>query len=225
VSTTYHGSLTVAGALSGISPVFAQLVNALTNASATITVQVSALNTAKDALRVLAVTDLEAQLDAAIAAIASFQASIGDPAAYIDQLLTGVLQVEANLGVMIPSIALDAQISASLAIQANLEAKIAAFDLALEALVVIANALLAIVAAALPVLSLSAAITSHLGATGAYTYTYDGAITGMGASIEAEVLATTGLPGASVIKSPLVVVYSGNVSGTAAVQAIYNTTP
>lgn len=85
-------------------------------------------------IKLLALADLQFQLNAALAIVAQLKISVTDPALYLSGLISGNLQVQANLNVLLPQIALSAQLDASLALALQLEAKIIAITLAIDLL-------------------------------------------------------------------------------------------
>lgn len=97
--------------------------------------------TAHGAIRLAALADLQAQLNASVAITAQLGLAVTDPATYLNGLVQGTLAVSANLGVLVPSVAVNAQLSAAVALTASLTAKIAAFDLVLDVILGIPAAL------------------------------------------------------------------------------------
>lgn len=97
-------------------------------------VHLDALAGFKLSIRALALAEVEMQLQAAIALEASIGLSISDPTAYIAGLISAVASVQVDLASLVPTVALDAQVGAALAMKVAAEAKIAAFDLALDAI-------------------------------------------------------------------------------------------
>src|SRR5690606_7674490 len=126
---------------------------------AALTAQFSAAADVRAAVRLAALADLQAQLDAAIQIGASLQTNISDPAEYLQTLISGVAQVSANINALVPDLAISGQISANAAIQADLTAKIAAFDRTLEGFVTVELAMREAVNVAL---SASAAVSAAL---------------------------------------------------------------
>lgn len=114
-------------------------------------VHLDALASFKLAIRLKALADLEVQLQAALDASLAFQFSISDPTAYLAGLLSAFASIELDLSGLIPSVALDSQLSASLALVVDLKAKIVAFDLVLGLLVQISVALTLAIEAVLAV--------------------------------------------------------------------------
>lgn len=209
MSVTYLGSVTVLDVLGplGLGPLFA----AVTASYDAIRVQLSALVSFKASIRILAIADLEAQLKASLDAQISLSASIVDPTAYLAGLLSALVQVQANINLLVPAIAIGAQLSASLAISAELSAKIAAFDLALSAIASINASISAAISVSLPALPT---------APGVYAFQFDGAASDLGTEVDAAVAANTPIVGATSITSTILVITTSNVAAVLGRNAI-----
>lgn len=165
--------------------------------------------------------------------------------------------MQVDLAALVPQVALSAQLDASLAIRLDVEAKIAAFDLALEAVLQIKAALQAAVDAVLSVsaelravlqlavsamVALSAALQAafdltlgplnaaldleaDLTAGPAEVYRYDGALSGAGASLDSAITTHSAIPGASGVRSWLVVAPDSNPSLQGKLSLLLKTTP
>jgi hypothetical protein len=159
----------VGTALANLHATVAAQLSIIGNAAASIQAEIDALAAAKIAIRIPAIADFQAQLNAALDISASFSAQLSDPAAYVSGLLTGLAEVQANLGVLLPQFALETQIASSAVIAAGFAAKIGAVDLQLEALVTIGAALQVVVDGLLAVqAALSAAISAASAALSIY---------------------------------------------------------
>lgn len=197
-----------------------------------LTAHLEALASARLAIRLKALADLEVQLQAALAMSASFDVAITDPTAYLSGLISAVASVQLDLAGLIPTVAIGAQLDASLALVVDLKAKIAAFDLvlgllveigaalklALEAVLAVAAELKAILQQAIDAMvALSAelqaaldltlapldaalALEADLTAGPAEVYRYDGALSGLGASVDASVAAHSAIAGAAGVR-------------------------
>lgn len=133
-------------------------------------VHLEALLGFKLSIRLLALADLEVQLQAALSLEASIGVSLSDPTAYISGLISAVGSVQVNLLALVPAVALDAQLSAALSMRFSAEAKIAAFDLALDAIVQIGASLKLALSAVLSVTAqVSAALSVAVQAMAALT--------------------------------------------------------
>lgn len=238
MSVTYLGSLSVAGAIPGLSvalttvgsalAAFRATVNAqlfaIASASATIDAQASAVAAARIAIRIPATFDLQAQLDASLAINAQLSLDVGDPSLYLSGLLEGLVEVQANLSALIPSVALSGQISASADVSASMSLKIAAIDLQLDLLLSISAALSVIVSALLAIqAALSAAIAATLGALNLYlsfvgalagigvnAFLYSGTVANVGVELDAAISADTGFAGALNVHLPFFVYDAAN---------------
>ena len=275
---SYLGATTIGGSVPGLAAVLAQVGDALDDLSTVVDAQLTKLNeataaidgasqglngiagvlnlvadailAAKLAIRLPAVADFQAQLDAAIQIGLQLTADLTDPTAYLNALLTGLGQVTASLSIALPTVQLSGQISASATIALILEAKILAVDLQLEALDSIAasvraqaaliaqvqgalsaavSGLLAIqvaigvaLAAIASALAAYVAMAAQLATTGAYCFLYTGTLSGLGAGLDA-VTALSGLSGATVVRAPLVVVQASDTPAVTAMDAVFKT--
>lgn len=250
MAASYLGPETIGGTVVGLSSAFSTVGVALANlkavcdvqfgligsASASITAQADACLAAQIAIRIPAVGELQASLDASLAMGAQLSASISDPSAYLTALLAGLASVEASLGLSLPVVQLGLQVDANLAISAGLGLKIGAIDLQLEALVsinvaltVVVQALLSIqgalsaaISAVLSALSLYASMTLTLAVPGAYLFLYTGTLSGTGAGFDA-VSSLTGLPGSTVVRVPIIVVDTSDTAAVASLNAVFKT--
>ena len=212
MTTVFVGQLSLADCLPGVAKVITYLNAAIASLQAAVNVQVDILGGAKAAIRIAAIADLQAQLDATLAVQASLGISVTNPAVYIAGLVEGIVQVQANISALVPALAVNAQLSASLAISAQLTAKIAAFDLVLSALGSIGLALSAAVAIALPTLNLAASVG---------LYVYSGPLAGLGADVQAAVNASGALAGSATVLTPVLVVDASDTASTASLSACF----
>lgn len=248
MTVTYRGSLTVAGAIPGLSIALGTVGQSLTNlqavasaqfaallaASATINAQVSAVLTAKAAIRIPATADIQAQLDASIAIGAQLTADVGNPSVYLAGLLEGLVQVEASIGSLAPSVALSAQIDASASVSADMSAKLAAVDLQLAALADVAVAIsaaagaLAAIQAALSVavsavvgaISVYAQFVGVFGAAGVHGFLYSGTVASIGTELDAAIAADTGFAGGLVVHLPFFVYDAANAGAVSGMRLV-----
>ena len=102
MSVTYVGQITVGESIAGLSAKFRLLSDAIASIKATISVQVSALATAKATLEATILADLQAQFDASVSVDLSLAAQLTDPTLYISTMLRGCLDLQANLGSILP---------------------------------------------------------------------------------------------------------------------------
>src|SRR5690606_18129253 len=138
----------------------------------------------------------------------------------------------------VPDLAISGQISANAAIQADLTAKIAAFDRTLEGFVTVelamkeavnvalsasaavSAALMAAVQAALGPLSAYASLAAQLAAPGAHAFTYEGQLSAMGTELDAATPAA-GVAGSADVRGVLVFVESTNTAAVAGLEAAF----
>lgn len=238
MSAVYFGSYSVLASVPGIGAqisacstalgnlnavVNAQLA-AVANAAAAINAQIGAIASAKISIRLPAIADFQVQLDAAAGITAGFTASLSNPSVYISGLLEGLAQAQVNITAVLPSVALNLQLEASLVLQAVFTAKIAAVDLQLSLLDTVNLALSVVVGAVLAIqsalsIAVSAALnvaTSILGyinglsaAGSAHAFLYDGPLSGLGAAIDL-VTPSTGIAGGVNVHVPLVLAQTSN---------------
>lgn len=248
MAASYLGGVTVGGAGPGFTATIEVLGDALTSVEATISTNgaliasavadiravIAAVAAARVAIRIPAVVDFEANLDAALSTQAAFTAQISDPTVYVNALLSGVAEATANLGALVPSVAIDGQLAAIGGLIADLTAKIGAVDLELDALVnvelllgVVADALVAIevalngaIAIAGPALAALAAIDVHLGHAGAHAFVYTGTLGGLGAAVDL-VTPSTGLGAGVSVKAVSVLVETSDATAVAALDATF----
>jgi hypothetical protein len=249
MTVSFRGNLTVANSVPAINVSFtavsgalltlkatvdAQLVQ-LTALITTINAQISALGSAKIAIRVPAVTDFQAQLDAAISVGVSL--GLETPAQYVAGLTAGLAQLTIVIPSLVPTVALNAQLGANVAIQAGLTAKIAAVDLQLIALDTIsaaltaaANAVAAIQAAfnaaissILSALALTVSVPGLLAAGGIGCFLYTGPLSGLGVAIDAVAPGDTGIGGGTNVRVPVLICDAGNAPGVSGMQAVFGT--
>lgn len=128
-----------------------QAVQVEADLTAALGVHLDGLLSAKAAIRLKALADLEVQLQAALAIEADLGISISDPTAAISGLISAVASVQVDLAALVPQVALSAQLDAALTMKLEAEAKIAAFDLVLGVLGEISTALKGAVEAVLSV--------------------------------------------------------------------------
>jgi hypothetical protein len=225
-------------------------VSGLAGISGALNIVSDAVLAAKTAIRIPAVADFQAQLDASLAIGLQLDASLSDPSAYLAALLAGLANVQASVSATLPTVQLEGQLAANLAISAALELKIAAVDLELDLLVGISasiNAQAALVAqvqgalnaqlqALLGIqLALSVALAAISGAlsayaamaltlttAGAYCFLLDGPLSGLGAALDA-LTPSTGLSGATNVYVPVVLVQLSDTPAVTAVDAVFKT--
>jgi len=248
VTASYLGSFTVGGALPGITVDLTAVGNALVTlrdvviaTSGNIQLAVSSLNgqaaaciSAKAAIRVPAVASPEASLNAAINFAADFSVQAQDPTLYLTGLLRGLAEVQSNLALSLPSVAVNAQLAAALEQQASFELQVDTIDASLEALVSISAALGGISASLSAVISAcgaavaaaSAALveylsfTANLTATGAHCLLVETTTANVGAELQAAI-DTIGIGAGVSVRLPVVLVEASNTSASTAIDATF----
>jgi hypothetical protein len=250
MAATYLGGVTIGGAVVGLETVFGQVGGALTTLRATVAAQITAidqanaliaaqlslLGVAKIAIRIPATIDFQAQLDASLQISASLGLQLTDPSAYLSGLLAGLAQVQLSVSALVPTIAIQTQIAVAAATTLAMNAKIGAVDIELAALDTIAIAIsakltaltniTAALSAALAVVG--AAITAYLnmtttlGTAGAHVILYTGALSGIGAAVDA-VTAGTGLAGGDDVRASVILVETSDAGRVAAFNAVLKT--
>ena len=227
MSVVFVGAVSVGGAIGGLSPIFLNVTAALGDLKAAVDLQASLLLDAKASIRIAALADLQAQLNAALSIGVNLQASISDPTLYLEGLLQGMIQVQANISALVPSVAVSATISANAAIAVGLTAKIAAFDLVLNALLTIQLALTAAISAVLgainAALSIAAVLPTGSGAGGVQLFVYEGLLSGLGAAIDAQASVDTGFSGSLPVYIPIMIVDSSVTATKGALQTVLGT--
>lgn len=225
----------VADALEDLRDAVQLQVGLLTGHLVTLNTQISAIGTASAAIRIPAVADFQVQLDASIGIQAGFSAQLGDPAAYLAGLQAALGQVTLNVGALVPSVALNAQIAAAAGTEALMGAKIGAIDVELSALATISASLSGVfsaigaiqaainvaLGAVLSALSAYVSFAGSLGSGGAACILYDGTLAGLGAGIDAVTVGIPGMTGATNVRVPVVIVATSNAPGLAAVNATF----
>lgn len=232
----YLGTSTVGGCVVGLSAAFGRvgsalvaLKNSILAYNAQLAIQNDAILTAKAAIRIPAVALPSVQVDASFDTNLGLTADLADPTAYLTGLLAGLADVQASLEASLPVVQLTATIGANLDVGLDFQAQIIAIDLQLEALVSINVAISAIIAAlAAAVVAVSAALaeyasmTATLATAGAYVIIYTGPLDGAGAALDG-VTPSTGLPGATQVVMPIMLVQQSDTPAVNAVQNVYKT--
>lgn len=249
MSAVYFGQYSVLASVPGISAQLSGCKLALDNlkavvdtqlaavaqAAADVNAQIGAISSAKIAIRIPAVADFQAQADAAASVAAGFTVSLTDPTLYIAGLLEGLAEVSVNINALVPQVALNAQLSATLGLELSFNLKIAAVDLQLQLLVTINAALALVVSAILAIqvalsiavsaalnvaVSIAAYLSSLSAAAGAHAALYDGPLAGLGAAIDL-VTPSTGIGGAVNVRVPIVIVEASNTVTIGALNNVF----
>lgn len=227
MSLTYLGSRTLADTLPGVAAILKSASDALDAARAVIghvraslSVHVDAIHAARLSLRIAAVADLEAQLGALLALVNELSKALSDPAAYLAGLLAGLVQVQANVKLLLPSIALPGQISAGIAAKLELEAKIAALDALFAVLAAIADAIGQLAAS----MTLDITLPVLPTAAGLYLYVYDGTVADFGNALSSALSAHPDLGASATVHAPVLVARSSNTSLRTSLDVVFGLT-
>lgn len=248
MTATYLGSFTVGAAVPGITAEMNLLGGALSalrdacqSALLAFTVSASLCSNqssgclvAKAAIRVPAVASPEASLNAAINFADSFSASIMDPAAYLQGLLSGLAAIQSSLAVALPVVAVDTQLQAAIEQQVTFGSAVAAIDLELSLLDAISLSLQGaadLLAEAKIELQLAIDIANlaltrwldfqaSLSATGAHCLMVETTTANVGAELQAAI-DTIGLGVGVSVRLPVVLVEASNTSASSAVDATF----
>lgn len=247
---TYLGSYTVGGAVPGLHAVFSQLQGSLDGLRRDVALRVQELTAAnlalsaasasvpglKSAIRIPAIGDLEAQLDASLSLQLSLTAQLADPVSFIAARLSAVQSVSINLAAAAPALVIGAQLGASIAAVATLEGKIATIDAALGGLDGLTTAIAAQVnaisgiqsALSLAIAQIAGALTaalvmqSQLQKAGAHCLLYTGPLSGLGAAIDGAT-GGTGLGGGTDVRVPVVLADSSDSFLVDAINSVFRT--
>ena len=217
MATTYNGSVTVAGAIPGVSPVLATLANALQQASNILTAVTDLLRAIKVAIRIPAVSGLEAQLSASLNISANLELQITNPTQYIAGIVAAVEQVVVAVESLPPLPSLNAQLAVNAALALQLGLQIGAIDLELGKLDDVVGTLLDLLDAIAAALAAYARIASDLLVAGIYSFTYEGAIGSMGSGLDSTTPAAGLSPTTTVLAT---VALAATPEAVAAVRAI-----
>jgi hypothetical protein len=234
VPATFRGLTTLGGTVQGLNDAFVECGDALVALRDELLIHlpclaeaIELLAIAKVQIRIPAVVDFEAQLNAAVAMGLQLTANLTDPIAYLRGLLAGVAILQIAIPAMLPQVALTTQIAANASVAAAFAAKIAAVDLQLSALVTISAilsacsvALTAVAAAAYAATQTYAQFKAYLETSGAYAFTYTGTLGGLGAALDL-VTPSTGLAAGESIRVTVQVVRTASTAAVTAHDALF----
>jgi hypothetical protein len=236
VAATYLGTQSIGGCVVGLNAAFAQvgtalaaLNNSVTVLNAALSVQNDSILAAKDAIRIPSIAIPQVQAGASADINLGLEADLADPALYLSDLLAGLSTVQASLEASIPTVQLEETIAANLSFGLDFSAQIAAIDLQLSALVTInaaiggvISALAAAVAAVSAAIAAYASMSASLAVPGAYAFVYTGPLNSLGSALDA-ITPSTGLPGATNVLAPVMLVQQLDTSAVNAVNSVYRT--
>lgn len=222
---TYNGAVTIGGCIPGVADAFNEVGEALETLRDEVIAHLPCFLEAIAAMadvRIAAVSDFQAQLNAAIGIQVQLTAQLANPADYLAQLLAALENLLASLPFQLPAVALGTQISAAAAVEAVFAAKIALVDAKIAVVVDLLNAcylaLLAVSTAAFAAIEKFHTFRALLATTGAYAFSYTGTLAGLGAALDAVTPATGIAAGAQVVTTVQIV----RASDSAAVGAQAN---
>jgi hypothetical protein len=221
MAAQYLGSLTLYDLVPGLARPLEQLRLAAATLSATIAVQLPVLEGVGLALDVAVLGDVQAQLDATLAAGVSLTAV--NPAVQLGLIVQGALAAIANLQVTPPSIQISAQIAANASVAAQLEARRAALALILEPLNLALAALAALVEPLTAALSVAVGAGISASVPGIRAYRVAANLGVALGQVDALVAAgeTDGLGASTPVEGIVFVVDQGNLTARAAFNAAF----
>lgn len=213
---TFVGELTLADAVPGFAALVAAYEAVLANLELTVGVQVDLLGGLRGSLEAAVLVEVQAQLDGVLAIVASLQAIVTDPGAYLATLVRGAAQVSANLNVLLPPLALSAQLSASLGISAQLTAK----KLAIEALLSLIAGIQDVLSAAV---SVSVEATVNFAAPHILAYRFQGPLDQLGPELDAAISGgqTGTLPGSTPAVAYVLAASQADAGASGALGAVF----
>jgi hypothetical protein len=216
MALTFAGELTLASVVPGFAALIATYEQVLVTLSATVGVQIDLLGGLRGSIEAAVLIEVQAQLDGVLNLVASLQAAIADPAAYLATLVRGAAQVTANLQVLLPPTALGVQLSASLEVSAQLLAKKAAIELVLALIGQVQDALSLAV-------SVSVDATINFAQPGILFYRYTGQLGSLGSELGAAIsIGQTGsLTSATPVNGYVLVAAQGNAGASGALSAVF----
>jgi hypothetical protein len=189
---TYNGSVTIGGCIPGLADAFTDVGEALETLRDEVLLHLPCFLEAIAAMadvRIAAVSDFQAQLNAAVGIQVQLTAQLANPADYLAQLLAALENLLASLPLQLPAVALGTQISAAAAVEAVFAAKIALVDAKIAIVVDLLNAcyvaLLAVSTAAFNAIEKFHTFRDYLATTGAFALSYTGTLGGLGAALDA----------------------------------------
>lgn len=191
----YNGAVTIGGCVPGLQDAFNEVGSALQTLRDEVLAHLPCFLEAIAAMadvRIAAVSDFQAQLNAAVGIQVQLTAQLANPAAYLAQLIAALENLLGSLPFQLPAVALGTQISAAAAVEAVFAAKIAAVDAKIAIVVNLLNAcyaaLLAVSTAAFTAIQKYQTFKALLATSGAYALSYTGSLGGWGAALDSAAL-------------------------------------
>jgi len=223
---TFNGALTFAGCMPGTAGAFEEVGAALETLRDAVILHLPCFLEAIAAMadvRIVAIVDFQAQLNASIAVGLQLTASLTDPTQYLLGLLAGLANLNISIPSLLPQVALGTQIAANAAIGAAFAAKIAAVDAKIAIVVNLLNAcylaLLVVSTAAFAAIEKFHTFQAYLATDGAYALSYTGSLASLGSALDA-VTPTTGIGTATSIVATIQIVKASDADAVAALNAL-----
>lgn len=210
----YLGSLAVRDVIGGVADVIEPLATAATSLTATLRQVSTLLLQARDFVRDLVALDWESQLAALDVTL-----DLPSPAAYLADLMAGIATLQADLLALVPTVALSAQLAASLDLIAGLKLKLEGLDAALAPLTAAAETLERAARLLADAVDAYTAFAADLAATGVHLFLYNGPLSRLGTELETEAIASSGLSGTTPVYAPLLLISTVDVAAIRAVNA------
>lgn len=221
MSGSYLSGVTVGGELPGVDPLLRSISSALTAASTSLASLAEMIRDAKIAIRAPAVSDFQAQLSASQSVVTSIQKQIANPIEAIGQIIAAGQHVLAELATVPALPQFQSQLSANIGVAASLTAKIAAVDLQLAGLDVIADLLSAATQAVAKIVQSLANLLATFSVGGLHSLAYSGSLSGMGAGLDS-VSPQSGLAPTTPVVAAVLIAVEGT-GGAAALRAVFKT--
>jgi hypothetical protein len=192
VPATFKGAVTIGDCVPGLASAFNDVGTALQDLRDEVVLHLPCFLEAIAAMadvRVVAIVDFQAQLNASVQLGIQLNAALLNPLQYLEGLLAGLAQLNLNLPTLLPSFALQTQIAANLAVGAVAGAKIAAVDAKIAIVVDLLNAcyaaLLAVSTAAFSAIQTFQTFQALLNTSGAFALSYSGTLGALGSALDA----------------------------------------
>ncbi len=224
---TFNGAVTFGGCVPGLADAFDEVGTALVTLRDEVIAHLPCFLEAIAAMadvRVAAIVDFQAQLNASAAIGVQLTAALTDPLQYLLGLLAGLQNLNLSLPNLIPQVALSTQISANQAVGLAFTAKIALVDAKIAIVVNLLNAcyaaLLAVSTAAFTAIEKFHEFTALLETSGAYAFSYTGSLAALGSALDA-LTPTTGIGTATSIVATLQIVKASDSSAVSAQSQLF----
>lgn len=194
---TFNGAVTIGGCVPGLQDAFNQVGQALQSLRDEVLAHLPCFLEAIGAMadvRIAAVSDFQAQLNASVAIQTQLKEQLANPTDYLAQLIAALNNLLASLPFQLPAVALNTQITAAAAVEAVFAAKIANVDAKIAVVVNLLNAcyaaLLAVSTAAFNAIQTYQTFKALLDTAGAYAFSYNGTLGSWGSALDAVTLSS-----------------------------------